>query len=243
MRRGTVAEAGRASTGRRRAAFGAACFQTVWGGSGTAGPRPVLRCFLPFRRDRLSRAIVFHAPSGWRPSHSGLAGSPPTALRLPTRGGHDGLRTSAVRVPAARGEQAEAIHRPPRGPPESPSPGLHRSTTARRHRERGSDALPVRRDGQEYGPAASYGGKIGSRICDVAVYGGYFPLNPTIIPRIVSTASRAFPPAIVILRRGEAETGGPSGAEGDLFRQAVANGGAPDRVALSRAPGSSGLRR
>jgi len=46
-------------------------------------------------------------------------------------------------LPAARGEQAEAIHRPPRGPPDSPPPGLHRSTTARRHRGVGSDALPT----------------------------------------------------------------------------------------------------
>jgi hypothetical protein len=41
----------------------------------------------------------------------------------------------------------------------------------------------------------------------------------------------------------EAETGEPSGAEGDLFRQAVVNSGAPDGFALSRAAGSSGLRR
>ena len=43
----------------------------------------------------------------------------------------------------ARGEQAQAIHRPPQGPPRYPSPGLHRSTTARRHRGAGSDALPT----------------------------------------------------------------------------------------------------
>jgi hypothetical protein len=50
-------------------------------------------------------------------------------------------------------------------------------------------------------------------------------------------------PAIVILRRGEAETGGPSGAEGDLFRQAISTRSAPDSFALTRAAGSSGLRR
>ena len=43
----------------------------------------------------------------------------------------------------ARGEQAQAIHRPAQGPPGYPSPGLHRSTTARRHRGAGSDALPT----------------------------------------------------------------------------------------------------
>ena len=60
---------------------------------------------------------------------------------LPTaRGGHDFRRRSAQE---ARGEQAQAIHRPPQGPPKYPSPGLHRSTTARRHRGAGSDALPT----------------------------------------------------------------------------------------------------
>ena len=39
------------------------------------------------------------------------------------------------------------------------------------------------------------------------------------------------------------ETGGPSGAEGDLFRQAVVKSGTLDRVALPRAAGSPGLRR
>jgi hypothetical protein len=46
-------------------------------------------------------------------------------------------------APLARGEQAQAIHRPAQGPPKYPSPGLHRSTTARRHRGAGSDALPT----------------------------------------------------------------------------------------------------
>jgi hypothetical protein len=39
------------------------------------------------------------------------------------------------------------------------------------------------------------------------------------------------------------ETGGPSGAEGDLFVQAVSSGGALGSFALARAAGSPGLRR
>ncbi len=39
------------------------------------------------------------------------------------------------------------------------------------------------------------------------------------------------------------ETGGPGGAEGDLFSQAELSGGAPDNFALARAAGSPGLRR
>ena len=54
-----------------------------------------------------------------------------------------GTWRSQQSAPLARGEQAEAIHRPPQGPPGYPSPGLHRSTTARRHRGAGSDALPT----------------------------------------------------------------------------------------------------
>ena len=54
-----------------------------------------------------------------------------------------GTWRSQQSAPLARGEQAEVIHRPPQGPPGYPSPGLHRSTTARRHRGAGSDALPT----------------------------------------------------------------------------------------------------
>ena len=39
------------------------------------------------------------------------------------------------------------------------------------------------------------------------------------------------------------ETGGPSGAEGDLFGQDVGSIGVRNRFALSRAAGSPGLRR
>ena len=47
----------------------------------------------------------------------------------------------------------------------------------------------------------------------------------------------------VILRRSAAETGGPSGAKGDLFRQDVGSVGMRDSFALSRAAGFPGLRR
>jgi hypothetical protein len=43
--------------------------------------------------------------------------------------------------------------------------------------------------------------------------------------------------------RAKRGTGGPSGAEGDLFTQAVWTTGAPDSFALPRAAGSPGLRR
>ena len=38
--------------------------------------------------------------------------------------------------------------------------------------------------------------------------------------------------AFVILRRSEAETGGPSGAEGDLFSRDVGRGGVRDRLPI-----------
>ena len=85
-------------------------------------------------RSRFPRALRLAALA------SGLTGSPPLTLLPSARGGHDFRRRPAQE---ARGEQAQAIHRPPQGPPRYPSPGLHRSTTARRHRGAGSDALPT----------------------------------------------------------------------------------------------------
>ena len=49
--------------------------------------------------------------------------------------------------------------------------------------------------------------------------------------------------SFVILRRSEAETGGPRGAEGDLFRYDAERSDGRGRFALSRAAGSPGLRR
>ena len=111
-----------------------------WGGRGAAGPRPVRMCFTVSTkqtapRSRFPRALRLAALA------SGLTGSPPRTLLPGTRGGHGGRRQRSARE--ARGEQADAIHRRPQGPPESPTPGLHRSTTARRHRGAGSDALPT----------------------------------------------------------------------------------------------------
>ena len=72
----------------------------------------------------------------------------------------EALPPSAIRCPKARGEQADAIHRRPQGPPRSASPGLHRSTTARRHREAWIRRPPHRRDGKDYGAGSSSGGEM-----------------------------------------------------------------------------------
>jgi len=118
---------------------------------GEGAERPGLaRCFVCFTvstkqaapRSRFPRALRLAALI------SSLAGSPPQTLLAATRGGQD-LRQRPAH--SARGEQAEAIHRPPRGPPRYPSPGLHRSTTARRHRGAGSDALPTDGMGELWG--------------------------------------------------------------------------------------------
>ena len=105
---------------------------------GRASPGAVVE--LPFRRSRPAPRSRFPRALRLAALASGLTGSPPMTLLPATRGGHDFRRRSAQE---ARGEQAEAIHRPPQGPPKYPSPGLHRSTTARRHRGAGSDALPT----------------------------------------------------------------------------------------------------
>jgi hypothetical protein len=105
---------------------------------GRASPGAVVE--LPFRRSRPAPRSRFPRALRLAALASGLTGSPPMTLLPSARGGHDFRRRSAQE---ARGEQAEAIHRPPQGPPRYPSPGLHRSTTARRHRGAGSDALPT----------------------------------------------------------------------------------------------------
>ena len=74
-----------------------------------------------------------------------------------TREGHG---TASSPSPSARGEQAVGIHHRPQGPPKYPSPGLHRSTTARRHREAWIRRPPHRRDGMESGRGPTYGGLV-----------------------------------------------------------------------------------
>ncbi len=102
-------------------------------------------CVLPFRRSR-------PAPRGRFPHALRLAAllkALPDHRRRPCgprRAADMTLPASAART-TARGEQAEAIHRPPQGPPNSPSSGLHRSTTARRHRGTWIRRPPHRRDG------------------------------------------------------------------------------------------------
>ena len=131
----------------RQAWVCAASFEAVRGGRGTAGPRPVLlgSCTVSTRRaaprGRFPRALRLAALT------FGPCRIAPATLRPPTRGGHDGIKlTSAVRTPSARGEQAGRIHPCPRGPPDFPSPGLHRSTTARRRRGAWIRRPPHRRD-------------------------------------------------------------------------------------------------
>ncbi len=89
-------------------------------------------------RSRFPRAIRLAALA------SGLTGS--SVADIAACGG-GGTWRSQQSAPLARGEQAEAIHRPPQGPPRYPSPGLHRSTTARRTSGRWIRRPPHRRDG------------------------------------------------------------------------------------------------
>jgi len=146
---------------------------------------------VPFRRDSLSRAAVFHSPRRlaallgpcrrFRTSVAGEAGRrnvlPPWAVAVPSR---------------ARGEQEDAIHRRPRGPPDSPPPGLHRSTTARRHRGTWIRRPPRRRDGPDCKGSAFSGGQIAWRNCDVSDVAGEFCDNRTIDSRIASKRRSLF---------------------------------------------------
>jgi len=104
--------------------------------------------FYRFDEADLPRAAVFHAPSGWRPLLRALPDHPPQTLLPATREGHGVASSPLLRRAASK---RKAIHRPPRGPPGYPSPGLQRSTTARRHRGAGSDALPTDGMGRSLG--------------------------------------------------------------------------------------------
>ena len=113
---------------------------------GRASPGAVV--VLPFRRDRLPRVAVIHAPSGWRPCHSGLAGSPPGALLTPTRGGHDGMKlTSAVRVQQRAASKRTGSIPALEDPRTLRRPGFIARPQPAVVEERGSDALPI--DGME----------------------------------------------------------------------------------------------
>ena len=122
-------------------------------GSGKVGEgagRPGLaRCFdvLPFRRSRPAPRSRF--PRALR--LAALTFGPCRIIRpghcCPGRGADVASSDASGPHPAARGEQADAIHRRPQGPPDSPSPGLHRSTTARRHRGTWIRRPPHRRVG------------------------------------------------------------------------------------------------
>ena len=79
---------------------------------------------------------------------------PGSSLR-PDRGGH-GVTEDDVSNPhlKARGEQTEAIHRPPRGPPDFPRPGFIARPQPADIEERGSDALPTDGLPLSYTPSA-----------------------------------------------------------------------------------------
>ena len=113
-----------------------------------------------------------------------LADRPRDGLVLPVR------RTAVTIRRRAASKRASSID-VRRGPRGYASPRLHRSTTARRRRGTWIRRPPHRRDGQHCTSGSSYGGKIGSRICDVSEKAGECFLNPTIDPRKGSTASRA----------------------------------------------------
>ena len=198
--------------GRQRAAGGAASGRSGWGGRGTAGLARLLMC-VPFRRDRLSRAAVFHSPRRL----AALLG--PCRRSRPSVAGETGRRNVlppwAVAVPSrARGEQVDAIHRRPRGPPDSPPPGLHRSTTARRHRGTWIRRPPRRRDGPDCKGSAFSGGQIASRKCDVSDVAGEFCDNRTIDPRIASKRRSLFPRMEGSSRRTRRDHRGHGGAGG-----------------------------
>ena len=128
-------------TGREmRARVFAARDRAVGEGAGQPG---LARCFdfITVSTRWTPRAVDFHTTlrlAGRLSPYRNTAGPLLTSPWV----GRDRIQRHRPDPQAAR-RAREAIHRPPRGPPDSPSPGLHRSTTARRHRERGSDALPV----------------------------------------------------------------------------------------------------
>ena len=89
--------------------------------------------FLPFRRDsRPASSFSTRPPAAGR---SLALPAPARCLAVPDGGGRAAPIARRGPTHQARGEQEDAIHRRPQGPPRSASPGLHRSTTARRHRE------------------------------------------------------------------------------------------------------------
>ncbi|CAN5294039.1 hypothetical protein BH09PSE1_BH09PSE1_30650 [soil metagenome] len=96
-----------------------------------------------FDDSRRSAQCVFHGPSGGRP-FSGLAGTR-SAIAGRERGTNLATTTATIGSPlqgSRRDEGRSSIDRPT-GPRGTLSPGLSRSTTARRRQGAGSDALPI----------------------------------------------------------------------------------------------------
>ena len=165
----------------------------MWGGRGTAGPRPVLLCCYRFDETGCPARPFSACPSIAGPSRTSsthrpgvLADRPRDGLVLPVR------RTAVTIRRRAASKRASSID-VRRGPRGYASPRLHRSTTARRRRGTWIRRPPHRRDGEQCTSGSSYGGKIGSRICEAVGKAGECFLNPTIDPRKGSTASRLLP--------------------------------------------------
>ena len=154
-----------------------------WGGRGAAGPRPV-RCVVTVSTKQTCPA----RPLSTRPPVGGPAFVPCriTAMGIAV---HDAGRTWRPLTPAvrreARGEQAQAIHRPPQGPPDSPPPGPHRSTTARRRQA--LDPTPSPPTGWRY-YAGGFGAcaKTGVLNSQGVERAGCFFANPTMNPGAAS---------------------------------------------------------
>jgi hypothetical protein len=165
--------------GRTRPRVIAASGEAVGEGAGRPG---LARCVVLYRFDEADCPawFVFHEPSGWRPSCGPYRIIRPDhcwtgrGANVTPRG-----RIGALPKPAAR--QADAIHRHPQGPPRYPSPGLHRSTTARRHRGTWIRRPPHRRDGGYYEGEASGVAKVGVLNPQAIALAECFFANATII--------------------------------------------------------------
>ncbi|MBB4083593.1 hypothetical protein GGR12_002459 [Brevundimonas lenta] len=98
---------------------------------------------LPFRRSWPPRVVVGFTRSPAGGSCRALPDHPPSPLLTPARVGHRLSQRSAPKRVASKRTASITIRR---GPPDYPSPRLHRSTTARRRREAWIRRPPHRRD-------------------------------------------------------------------------------------------------
>jgi hypothetical protein len=172
---------------------------------------------------------------------SGLCRIAPDALRRPGRDGH----TPASARPSDRTERRAASKGAGSIPALEDPRTLHRPGFIARPQpaaieERGSDALPT--DGMRK-LCAGFLLRLEDRLEKRGGVwkGGRLSAEPDYRFPDCQHSVMAFT-ALSSSSGERSETGGPSGAEGDLFRQAVGSSSTPYRVALSRAAGSPGLR-